>query len=358
MYTPALRTSTLALSFLVSFGALAERGVLKADGIIRVKGADISTATVTVVPGNASAYVMPVGSKHVTLELPLDDVYLVSVEREGCPSKEVYFDTRVPVEMHAAQFAFPFMVSLEHLEPEHMFAYAAPVGFVRYVHGLKDFGYETQYVVRVEDELKKRMDGMRDTGVDPSEMTPVAQVRVIDRDRGLYSAPRGVHAEEGTGIVAPMVSEVPRLVHPVSQTTDREVSVPASDADHPGLLPLANTSVQEELAAPPHAPVATALIPASAEGMHGSPGAPEPQASVASTTGVEQNAHAHLTTRTFSRTEELITEPRSITRIIRFIQPTGHVEEYRKVTHAFGGVFYFQNSRSITERDFAQAIAE
>ena len=47
-----------------------------------------------------------------------------------------------------------------------------------------------------------------------------------------------------------------------------------------------------------------------------------------------------------------------MTRIVRFTEPNGAVQEYRRVTHAFGGVYYFQDSRSITERDFAEAIAE
>ncbi|MBK7085742.1 MAG: hypothetical protein IPH53_14180 [Flavobacteriales bacterium] len=46
-----------------------------------------------------------------------------------------------------------------------------------------------------------------------------------------------------------------------------------------------------------------------------------------------------------------------MTRIVRFTEPNGAVQEYRRVTHAFGAVYYFQDDRSITERDFAEAIA-
>ena len=197
MFSSHLRSTLLPLSLVVCIGAFAARGVLKADGVIRVKGTDLHNAQVTVVPGHAVAYSLPVGSKHLTLDLPLDDVYLVSVQQIGCPTKEVYFDTRVPVDMHAMVFKFPFQVTLESLPADRMFIYDGPVGFVRYVHALKDFGYETNYTVRVEEDLKLRMKEIQQTGVDPKIIAPPIQARVIDRPRGGYDAAVGTFADAG-----------------------------------------------------------------------------------------------------------------------------------------------------------------
>ena len=57
------------------------------------------------------------------------------------------------------------------------------------------------------------------------------------------------------------------------------------------------------------------------------------------------------------RTEELITEERMLTRIVRFSTRSNGPIEFRKVTHAFGAVYYFLGNRSITERAFEEATA-
>ena len=355
-----LRSTILALSLLLSFGAFAARGVLKADGIIRVKGADLHSATVTVVPGNAASYGLPVGSKHITLDLPLDDVYLISVQREGCPTKEVYFDTRVPVEMHATEFQFPFQVTLESLPAERMFVYDGPVGFVRYVHALKDFGYETRYVIRVEDELKERMRSIRESGVDPKVSIPIVSAIVVDRPRGEYSAALGAVATMEEGTIAPMVSRVPRMVHVVSSRLAMEEG--AEKREQVVVSPLSPViPVVPTASLPPRQPHGTEVpaftLARTDVKRDPAPSGLTPAASLPMDVRVSK-AVAPVSRGEISRTEELISEPRRVTRIVRFTEPNGAVREYRRVTHAFGGVYYFQDSRSISERDFAHAIAQ
>jgi len=359
MLPSAIRSSILALTLLVSAGVCAERGALKADGIIRVKGADVFGTTVTVVPGNAASYSLFVDARHITLDLPLDDVYLVSVRREGCPTKEVYFDTRVPVEMHASTFDFPFQITLERLSAERMFAYAAPVGFVRYAHTLKDFSYETQYVIRVEEELKQRMKEIQETGVDPKMIGEVAQARVVDRPRGEYSASLGSSVEESNGTLAPNVREVPRLVHVLSASTPTAPAEPRAEEGVQRLFPVPVEVATAEL--PIRVPVRVALAPITtttrAVAQQAAPKMNTAMVPSQSEVRVVPSA-SNTTFHKPARTEELITEPRRVTRIVRFTAPTGAVQEYRMVRHAFGGVYYFQDSRSITERDFAQGVAE
>lgn len=360
MFSSILRTTILPISLIVALGASAARGVLKADGIIRVMGADLQSAKVTIVPGNAAAYSLPVSSKHITLDLPLDDVYLISVEREGCPTKEVQFDTRVPVDMHASEFQFPFLVTLEHLSQERMFAYNGPVGFVRYDHTLKDFGYETNYVVRVDEDLNQRMKMIKATGVDPKLMAPISSAIAIDRPRGAYSAALGTFESMSSGTVAPNVNEVPRLVHLVSGPRKAEESPVMREAALPVLAPV--IPVLRSAPVPGKKPIVAEVAPMLNAAPLVVPKAPSlvrVATAAPSAVGVQEaKAIAPDATDEFSRTDELIKEPRRVTRIVRLTEPTGTVEEYRMVTHAFGAVFYFQDSRSITERDFAQAIAE
>ncbi len=361
MYASSIRATMFVALTLAAATGSAARGVLTADGILRVKGAEISTTSITVVPEGAPSYSLPIGTKHFTLLLPLDNVYLISVQREGCPTKEIYLDTRVPAEMHAADFQFPFMVTLEHMTPERMFAYAGPVGFVRYLHQLKDFGYETEYAIQVDEDLRLRMDAVRETGVDPKVMLAVQLARVVDRPRGMYSAGPEPPVDQSMGTLAPMVFEVPLMVHVV--ITDPAVLVPA--------LPeiLKPVSVEPMIVAkePPSLPAAAVAMQVAEpkrdrlpqQGLGGAvpiartiaPPAPVNEARIpAATTAAWVGASL--------RTEEMIVEPRRLTRIVRFSTPSEHVNEFRKVTHAFGAVYFFHGTDAITERAFEEATTE
>ena len=372
-----MRTATLLPILLGALGMApsalhASRGMLNADGILVVKSADISSARITIVPQNAAAYGLEVGTKRFTLRLPVNDTYLVSFVREGCPTKEVYFDTRVPVEFTTRDFAFPFQVTLEHVSPERMFAYEGPVGFVRYQHPLTDFGYEAQYVVKVEDELHERMKEMEVTGTDPKVMSALSAMVVdVSRD-GTERVERTATPSLEELNTAPIVSEVPKLVHTVSApgasepevvyATDEEpmmaqpeplveeapvvveaiVSVPAFSA------PVA--SAPPAVKAAPSIPRTRALPVAAAKPMVN----PEPTNEVSA----EVSASMQAASMVKHREEEVLVDRRMVTRVVRFVRADGVVtDELRKVTHAYGAVFYFHNEQSITERAFRELTA-
>lgn len=350
----------------------AERGVLNADGILVVKGADVASARITIVPANAPAYALPGGTKRFTLRLPMDDTYLVSFVREGCPTKEVYFDTRVPVEFAAKNFDFPFQVTLEHMDADRLFSYEGPVGFVRYQHPLTDFGYETHYVVKVEEEMHERMRQMESTGTDPKVIHAPAVAMVVDVSRD--GSERTVKtattmAEEEDGVLASTVSEVPRLVHTLAagpKAPEVEVVAVKEEPTETNMPLVAEPAASVPAAEPPlevikeepvAASVITAEVPVQRPRAIAVPVAnEEPRIDNASqappTTVVVNGIERH-------REEEVLVEERRVIRVIRFVAQDGAVvDELRKVTHAFGGVYYFHNARSITERAFQDLSAE
>jgi hypothetical protein len=335
------------------------RGVLNADGILLVKGADASTAMITVVPENAAAYSLAAGTKRFVLNLPVNDTYLVSFMREGCPTKEVYFDTRVPVERTADAFSFPFQVTLEHMRADRMFAYDGPVGFVRYQHPVLDFGYETQYVVKVNQELHDRMREMESTGTDPKIIQAPTAAMVVDIPRGggepivkmaapsleattasspentTASGPESTTAPAPEGTTAPKVSEVPKLVHTLAGP----------------MHPVAMAQAEANIPGPDHAEQPSiAMAPAVSDAT-----APQPERS-ARIDAVAPAIAGHPLGR--DRQEEVLVDERMVIRIVRFIRPDGTVtDELRKVSHSYGAVFYFHNMQSITERAFLELTA-
>ena len=70
------------------------------------------------------------------------------------------------------------------------------------------------------------------------------------------------------------------------------------------------------------------------------------------------SAERTLQNVSISRSEEVIAEPRRTTHIVRFVQSTGTVHEYRKVVHVYGGIYYFQDGISITGRAFEEATSD
>lgn len=357
MGTALLRTTLLYFPILFALNAHAARGTLLADGILRVKGADLSTATITVVPNGAPAYMRSIQTREFDLSLPLNDTYLISFSREGCPVKEVYFDTSVPVDHHAALFSFPFQVTLDHVGPERMFAYAGPVGFVRYMHELKDFGYETQYVVKVNDELHERMREMQATGMDPKRIAAPTAAVVLTLPRGGRSTPAFLNDMHG-GTLAPTVSHVPALVHVLGERAEASPTVartvPVIDpevlsADVAGALdeverPIYDTA-QTSLGTPLLVPVPilrTASVRLDARIEEEAP-----------VVHLSDDATAVLAARW---EEETIMEPRRVTHVLRELRSNGTVNEFRKVQHAYGAVFYFHNTTSISEHTFQRSV--
>lgn len=329
-YLPILLAATLS-----SQSAFADRGNVQANGLFIVRGAAMDRAIVRVVPTGAKAYSLPLGTERFILDLPLNDTYLVSFERPGCPTKELYFDTSVPVEQHAEGFEFRFKVILQHVEKERMFSYEGPVGFVRYMHQLKDFGYETNYVVKVDEKLKERMEGYKVTGVDPQGELPPMAALVVDRNLdGSSMEPLPSTAPIAIGDIAPIVREVSPMVHRLGTPEEaiEEPEVGGPTASRGDFLPMMEAAAIKELPLEPAVLVIPTVI--------------TPKDEVADTMSAVPLSTAIAASK--QREEELIVEPRWVSKVVRVTHPNGRVEEFRKVEHSYGATFFFHNGQSIT----------
>ena len=318
-------SALVAALLAVSGNSMGARGVLRADGLLVVKGAGSSGSKITIVPFGSPAYSLPEGTKRFELALELNGHYLTSFSLEGCPTKEVYFDTSVPGKVGHVEFDFPFMVTLEHLPEEHMFEYEGPVGFVHYAPHMQDFGYDTQYLVRVKDELRQRMDAFQATGIDPGPMSVVAP---DPRPNALPGLGRAVPLTHLTSreILALHAGEVPRLMNRITRNTTGPLPLPAG------------SSIAERASA--------------AEGLFGTG---RVQAGTWSGDNTVDDAFRAL--RSWRREEETIISGRMIVHIVRFTRSDGVQEEFSRVAHEYGAVFYSHGSRSITERAYLELTA-
>lgn len=298
---------------------------LRIDGIVRVKKVSPASARVIVVPNEGEVRTITEGLSHFTLTLDLQTNYLLSFECDGCVTKQLLFDTHVPA--GRAAYEFPFQVTLEPPPTDAPFAYAGPVGLIRYDAAIADFGYDTDYKIARDDVLTERLEQVRARSeaapvpdLEPLPAPPAAAAPAPRAPEGTTAmppappkpdvdAPRGPFEE-----LAPTRSEIAPLVHPTGEHSTA-VAVPVhAPAPAPARVPPV-----------PPAPVARKPVEAIEE---------EPRPAAA----LEQDG----------RTEEVVPEKLRVTTIVR-IRADGHTTEYRRVAQYYGGVVYFKDGMSCTE---------
>jgi hypothetical protein len=310
---------------------LADRSaVLNVDGIVKVKGLPLEGARMKMMERDGELEVMDKGLAHFARELPLQTAILMVFEREGCVTKQLYFDTHVPSEaVDLAPFSFPFQVTLEALPDGQQFEYAGPVGYIRYYPERQDFGYDTDYSRKADPILAQRMELATTNLVtsSPSATPTTAPAVALSKPEPEVEDTSAFH------VLVPTRSSHGTLVHPTGNSSINNAAgpLPASPVvDRPAPPPAPKPVVTEIRKETPPAPSAIAEDQPREqwEAPPPSPGA----------TG---------------RNEELIVEKNRVTTIVR-ITNDGHVDEYRRVSHYFGAVYYFKNGQSCTDLVYEQ----
>lgn len=142
----------------ITLGATVPRGLL-VDGKFRVKGMPMKGARVIVERNGVQVQVLQDDIGRFTLNLDLQQDYVVQFIREGCLTKSLHFDTRVPESsMAAAPFRFPFLVTLEPKPKGSVVGYAKAVGLVVFDTVKDDFDYSTNYAL-VRERTKRLAPG-------------------------------------------------------------------------------------------------------------------------------------------------------------------------------------------------------
>ncbi|MEX1132951.1 MAG: hypothetical protein WEC15_06985 [Flavobacteriales bacterium] len=335
---------TIGLVCLIPVGVLAERGTLKADCIIQIKGTKTQQTRLTVMPGTTPAYVLTPTSMHFILDLVLDETYLLTFEHPNCVTKQLYVDTSVPLDQRRKDFDFPLMVVLEH--HVEAFSYAGPVGFIYYDHSLTGFSYHTEYAITINKRFGERMVELERTGIDPRT---AIQGYTASTTRAL---PVSVEPQKEIPMpqwstLAPTVAHVAPMVHRLgnakSMAHGYEETAMQAESPQPivpviGLLmPVVPTT------APPHVSVLRKVDVPEVMDVN---------------TSVELNiAPREKPIPDQDISWQLIVEERSLTTIIRFADKDERRTEYRRVLYSSGAAYYFHDGRSISEYSYDQGTA-
>lgn len=304
-----------------------------ADGLLRVRGGDWRDTRVTVVPEYGDPFEVPLSSDHFDLDMGLESSYLLRAVQVGCAAKEIIFDLRVPVAYRSQVFHFPFEILLEVFKPdEEPYAYAQPVGAVFFDASTEDFVYTTDHrrisLARSMPTLIERMgthislhpnpenalagyEALFDQDLNAGPL-PALPVAVAIRD----SLPNGKLqpgpiADHAPAIPAPARAEPTTAMHGTKAPAFSEHQ--SSPAVLPVAMPLAESRISTHFALEP--------------------------------------SRAQLAMHEFQKL------PTMYIRIDRFGN-ADHTMELRKVTHAYGAVFYFQDGLAITRRAYEEEFAK
>jgi hypothetical protein len=278
------------------------------------------------------------------LSLPLDGTYLLSFEREGLVTKQVYFDTSVPVERHSEEMTFPFKVTLFPEGKDNIYVYAGPVGVVRYYVSENDFSYTTDYTLKDGAPMSKRINDlqqrMEKRGADglPLDRIEVVYTGVNSTPGEATTGPTGTASDIGADRMNDARDDGPVVVG----------SSPTSVAE------LAFPSISE---ASEHAAFSD---PLNENGFHLAPHSA--MSSVRASSGsrsvartVYRRAPAPPVPLEPLPEEELIVERQRVTTVIRITESTGHVTEYRRVVDRHGAVVHFRDGVAVPVHVYRQA---
>lgn len=325
-----------------------QSSTLYADGIVRVQGADWRDSRVTVIPEFGDAFEIPLTSTHFKLDLGLESSYLVRAAHADCAAKEVVFDLHVPAAYRGQDFQFPFEIILEAFKSkEEKFAYAKPVGVVYFDPAKEDFTYTTEYErieqARAVSSLADRMN--EHIMLHPEQADLLADYAALfanDPNAAPLDTAARDHEQPKKAPPIPLAHDTvtlePLATHPV-----QEVGTAAPAA--PTLI----TPQEDAVPTPPSLPVmASSRTPAPSD-IAPAVELPRPESRISTQFSVPQTADPHAM-REFNQL------PTMLIQIDRFGYADSTVE-LRKVTHAYGAVFYFKDGYSITERAYLEEIS-
>ena len=275
--------------------------------------------------------VITTGLGHFTMQLELHRSYLLSFEHPGCTTKQLMFNTDVPVGSSGGRgFFFPFQVTLEPASKSGGMEYAGPVGYIRYDMGVHGFAYSTDYRILKDEELEKRVDQARAAwmqrkvtsvadGIAPHVGPPATNGSALRHQEDVNP---GIGAGDAVAATVPLVAP---LVHVLAKD---ESERPVMEAARPN--PSTDKIAPRQAHLPEHAPI-DAAMPAVLPAEKGLPD-----------NVVRREVWAdrlHVFTAVSVRDDN-------------------RIDEFRRVASYYGGVSFFRNGLPCTEHTYRQGTGD
>lgn len=381
---------TLVLAFVVSFPLIAlGQNRFTVNGRLKIEGGDLSSTRAVVYKDGVKERSITTGLNKFTMDLEIGHSYVVSFEKDGYVAKKISFNMNAPAEAAANGFTpFDFAVSLfKQYDDINIVVFNQPVGMIRYDEKTGDFDYDTDYTKSIQSQLQQVLAQVEQKQREEAAEAKENEAKAANEAKAKAKA--DADAQKQAAAKAKVDAEVKKQAEAKAKAdaeAQRQAEAKAkADAETAKRVADAQTKADAEAARkaalppPPPKPEpevkAEKPVPPVAKPVKKEVPAPVRQIAVVSkgTTGedarrtiapvtVEESSRverARVNTAQDTRPEELAKEPDVTVDQQTFVEPSKvttvvrvtigeSVDEYRKVTHKWGGLYHFKNGSSCT----------
>lgn len=369
----------LLLLVLGSFAAQAQ-GRFTVNGRMKIEGGDLSNTRAVVYKNGAKERTLTKDLNKFSLDLEIGHSYVISFEKDGYVSKKISFNTNAPAEAAANGFTpFDFAVSLfKQYDDINIVVFNQPVGMIRYDDKTGDFDYDTDYTKSIQSQLQQVLAQVEQKQAQEEKAEKEGAERAAEEAKAKAKA--DAEAQKQAAAKAKAEAEAKKQVDAKAKA-DAEAAKRAADEQ-------AKAAEEAARRTPPPAPKPEKQVEVKAEKPQPapepvekrSPPPPAPARTVTAskaTTGEDQRrtitpvvqeeasrmAKARTNVQEERRPEEevveaqvemdqqTLVEPSRVTTVVT-VKVGDTVDEYRKVIHKWGGLFYFKNGETCTQEAY------
>jgi flagellar biosynthesis GTPase FlhF len=326
-YTQTLRCLLASTILLCSVLGMAQ-GKFTVNGRLKIDGGDLGGARAVVYKDGVKERTVSTGLTKFSVDLDLNASYIISFEKDGFVSKKLSFNTHVPATLPPHGFLpFDFSVSLfKQYDDMNMVVFNQPVGVIRYEAAKGDFDYDTDYTKSIQSQLQQALAEVEQKRKEEARNASAEAKRKAAEEREQARAEaearkkaEAVAREEQARAEELRREEEKRKAEARAEPTPEPVAAPVPRERANGHPHLAKSSANNE----------TRRMATAVEGWEAPP-----------TFGLQQEPVV--------REEELLVQSNKVETVIR-LERAGVLTEYRRVSHKWGGVFFFKNGESCSQ---------
>ncbi|MBL7945833.1 MAG: hypothetical protein JNN32_07170 [Flavobacteriales bacterium] len=379
---PRTTPRSILLLFLLFLGSLSAQaqGRFTVNGRMKIEGGDLSNTRAVVYKNGAKERTLTKDLNKFSLDLEIGHSYVISFEKDGYVSKKISFNTNAPAEAAANGFTpFDFAVSLfKQYDDINIVVFNQPVGMIRYDDKTGDFDYDTDYTKSIQSQLQQVLAQVEQKQAQEVKAEKDGAVRAAEEAKAKAKA--DAEAQKQATAKAKAEAEAKKQADAKAKA-EAEAAKRAADEQ-------AKAAEEAARRTPPPAPKPTKEEVVKAEKPQPAPKPvekktpppPAPARTVTAskaTTGEDQRrtitpvvqeeasrmAKARMNVQEEQRPQEEVSEvhvemdqqtlvePTRVTTVVT-VKVGDMTDEYRKVIHKWGGLFYFKNGETCTQEAF------
>lgn len=360
------------------------QGRFTVNGRLKIEAGDLSGTRAVVMKDGVKERTLTDGLNKFSLDLEIGHNYILSFEKDGYVAKKISFNTHAPAEAAAAGFTpFDFAVSLfKQYDDINIVVFNQPVGMIRYDDKTGDFDYDTDYTKSIQSQLQEVLTKVEQKQKDEevnakakakaeaeaekqaaakARQEAVAQKQAEEKAKAAAEAQKQAEARAKTEAEAADRAAQAKAKAKAEETTrvQKVEEKPASEVKAERPVPPAPVN-ERKVVRPSVEP--TAVTSQARTGQ-------DDRRSISPV--VQEEASRMVRALTNSNAEERPDEPEEVAVVETdqqtFVEPnrvttvvtvrTGLVvDEYRKVTHKWGGQYFFKNGLTCSQEVYQRGV--